>query len=602
MPTPANLPLVGSAVLDLTAARRWAVASRSLLSESREHIDRLNVFPVPDGDTGTNMFLTVDGALAELRTLGEVSANAARGSAQFDVPLRLSDGLARLAHGMLLSARGNSGVILSQLARGMSEAVQAADPNAEAMSAAVLADAFARAADLAWAGVSKPIEGTILSVARAAAQGAEACVAGMTEPADPAQTYAVSLTALDAARVALARTPEQLPSLAKAGVVDAGGAGFVLVLEALESVLADRAHDGTPRSAQDWDHVGADPSAQQARVDVRIAGELGGGVLLECDPGQRPPGESGQEVMYLLRCDEAAAEQVRAQLIALGSSVMVVGGPDVWRVHVHLDDTGAALDAGSRFGSVQQVSITSLEPPSPAEGRQVAESLAVVCCAPGPGLARLFTAAGARVVHSAVGNRASTGALLEAARETGASVVAVLPNDGDTVLAARAAAEEGTRQGLDLRVVPTVAAVQGLAALSLWDVGRSQSWESMLDEMAAVAHDMSYGALVVATASAETPAGPCRAGQWLGLAQGRIVSVNDQMTSAAADVLAALAKVVSDTAEVLTVVAGEGCDEGGLDPVLRTWLSTHPPPRSGDVEIRRLWGGQRTYPWLLGLE
>ncbi|MGB3186804.1 MAG: DAK2 domain-containing protein [Ornithinimicrobium sp.] len=593
---------MGSTVLDLTAARRWAVASRSLLSESREQIDRLNVFPVPDGDTGTNMFLTVDGALAELRVLGEASPPAPEGSATLGVPLRLSDGLARLAHGMLLSARGNSGVILSQLARGMSEAVQAADPNAEAMSASVLADAFARAADVAWAGVSKPIEGTILSVARAAAQGAEACVAGMSEYADPAHTYAVSLAALDAARVALARTPEQLPSLAKAGVVDAGGAGFVLVLEALESVLADRAHDGRPRSAQEWDYFGAETSAQRTRVNVPSTGELEDVTLLECDPTDRAPGETGQEVMYLLRCDEAGAEQVRAQLIVLGSSVMVVGGPDVWRVHVHLDNTAAALDAGSRFGSVQQVSITSLESPSHAQRSQVPEPLAVVCCAPGPGLARLFSAAGARVVHSAVGNRASTGVLLQAARETNASVVAVLPNDGDTVLAARAAADEGTRQGLDLRVVPTVAAVQGLAALSLWDAERSQTLESMLDEMTEVAYGMSYGALVVATASAETAAGPCRSGQWLGLAQGRIVSVNDEMTSAAVDVLARLAQVASDTAEVLTVVAGEGLDESDLDPILQTWLSTHSDPQLADLEIRRLWGGQRTYPWLLGLE
>lgn len=584
-------------MLDLSAARRWAVASRSLLSDSRERIDRLNVFPVPDGDTGTNMFLTVDGALAELRVIGA----ADDGSPGALVPVRLSDGLARLARGMLLSARGNSGVILSQLARGMSEAVQAADPDAESMSASVLADAYARAADVAWAGVSNPIEGTILSVARAAAQGASGALAdvpqrddGSARAADPDGTYAVSVAALDAARAALARTPEQLPSLARAGVVDAGGAGFVLVLEALESVLADRAHDGSPRSAQDWDNVASLGGIGRGANELSTSGSAAEpGMPVACEPG-----EDGYEVMYVLRCDAAGAQQVRHQLVGLGSSVMVVGGPQIWRVHVHLDHTADALAAGSRVGDVQQVTITSLQAPLQAPGtRLTALPLAVVCCAPGPGLARLFASAGARVVHSAAGNRASTGALLQAAQETGASVVAMLPNDGDTVLAARAAAAEGARQGCDIRVVPTVAAVQGLAALSLWDEGRSQTLDAMLAEMTEVAQEMSYGAVVTATAAANTPVGPCHPGDWLGLVRGRIVSVGQKMEHVAGEVLARLAQLHDAEAEVLTVVAGEGHAETGLDAVLATFTQAH-----ADLDVRRLWGGQRTYSWLLGLE
>ncbi|MGB5952170.1 MAG: DAK2 domain-containing protein [Ornithinimicrobium sp.] len=592
---------MGSTVLDLTAARRWAVASRSLLSESREKIDRLNVFPVPDGDTGTNMFLTVDGALAELRVASDETSRRDQSATAPTESLRLSDGLARLAHGMLLSARGNSGVILSQLARGMSQAVHAADPDAVSMSATVLTDAFARASDVAWAGVSRPIEGTILSVARAAAQGAQIRLTELEEGTsqDPRHTHGVALAALDAARAALARTPEQLPSLARAGVVDAGGAGFVLVLEALEGVLADRAHDGAPRSTGEWDYSGIGaPASSEA-----IPGDRDIDWAATCPHPEHDGGQGGQEVMYIVRCDPAGAADLKEHLVGLGSSVMVVGGPEIWRVHVHLDDTAAALDAGSRVGPVQQVTITSLH--RPQDGDDLSRSsagVAIVCCAPGPGLARLFTSAGARVVHSAAGNRASTGSLLQAARDLGAAVVTVLPNDGDTVLAARAAADEGARLGLDLRVVPTVAAVQGLAALSMWDAERADSLDVMLDEMAGAAKDMSYGALVTATSSADTAAGPCRPGQWLGLAQGKIVSVTDEMDGAAADVLAHLAQWAPDGGEALTVVAGEGHHASDLDAVIARWIDAAALPPGDDLEVRRLWGGQRTYPWLLGLE
>ena len=477
----------------------------------------------------------------------------------------------------------------------MSEAMQAADPEAETMSAAVLADAFERAADVAWAGVSNPIEGTILSVARAAARGAAIAAReaadshhppGREHQLDPAATYAVALTALEAAREALARTPEQLPLLARAGVVDAGGAGFVLVLEALESILADRAHDGAPRSSQHWDRIGA--SGLVANGEEFFVADR-----FDCEPTH-----GGYEVMYVLHADVVGAERVRNQLSTLGSSVMVVGGPDVWRVHVHVDRTAAALDVGSRVGPVQQVTITSLDGSDlAAETSPLTPELAVVCCAPGPGLARLFAAAGARVVHSVAGDRASTGALLQAARDTAAAVVAMLPNDGDTVLAARAAADEGSRVGCDIRVVPTVAAVQGLAAMSLWEPERAESVQAMLRQMVDVAESVSYGAVVMATAAADTAAGPCLPGQWLGLAQGRIVCVEDQMEPVTGAVLTALSEHAPDEPEVLTVIAGEDHDTSELLPLLEAWAEGHP-----ELEIRRVWGGQPTYPWLLGLE
>ncbi len=218
---------------DLVAARRWAMTARTMLGDQRAQIDALNVFPVPDGDTGTNMFLTFDGALDMLRGHLELSA----------APVGLQEGLGLIARGMLLSARGNSGVILSQLARGLHEAVVAAGPvldldgdGPDEVGPVVLADAFTRADEMAWQGVTTPVEGTILSVSRAAAAGAREAVRHGTVALT---AHDVADIALVAARDALALTTAQLPALARAGVVDAGGAGLVLVLEALERVLAD---------------------------------------------------------------------------------------------------------------------------------------------------------------------------------------------------------------------------------------------------------------------------------------------------------------------------------------------------------------------------
>ena len=573
-------------MLDLPAARRWAVTSRALLSDSREHINGLNVFPVPDGDTGTNMFLTVDGALGTLR-----DPAAGEGEA-----FRLRDGLALLAHGMLLSARGNSGVILSQLALGMSQAVDAShEPDAPFMAPDVLVDALGRAADVAWAGVAEPVEGTILSVARAAAAGAVEAELRGSDVAE--QTHALAAAALQAARQALARTPEQLPRLAQAGVVDAGGAGFVLVLEALETVLSGRAVE-VSRPGQDSRQL-----VERHHLSTHSVGDDG-----------------AVEVMYLVRgCGAEAAAHLREDLLAVGSSVMVVGASGLWRVHVHLDDPEAALDAGSRHGDVEQVSITSLRPedPSPAS-RAAAEDLPVmtnglVSCASGPGLAQLFSDAGARVVRSSAGNRASTGVLLQACRDTGADHLVVLPNDPDTILAAQAAAAQGAAEGLDIRVVPTLSAVQGLAAVSLWgpdqtspgeDRGRSQPGPSRLDEQVArmteAADAVQYAALTVAVADASTAAGPCRTGQWLGVVGTTITAVHDDVTAVAQEVLEALEGALPAEPGLLTVLTGHevsGPVSETFDQVLLRWGAERP-----DVEVQRHHGGQRTYRWLLGME
>ncbi len=579
-------------VLDLAAARRWAVTARALLAQARDRIDALNVFPVPDGDTGTNLFLTVDGSLDFVRSQHEVSG----------APLRLEQGLGLLARGMLLSARGNSGVILSQLARGMSEAVEQGGSGPDEVGPAALADAFERAADLAWAGVSRPVEGTILSVATAAAVGArEAVLPGAT-------AYDVSLAALEAARSALAQTTAQLPRLAAAGVVDAGGAGLVLVIEALENVLSGRPHEGMPALAQWWEqHAPSGGSSAQAPSPGRPCDSPGG------------EGDGDYEVMYLLeQSDPERAHHLRAQLVRTGSSVLVVGGPTQWRIHVHLDEPAAAVEAGSLAGRVEQVRISALTPrgqesdegtgersgstpqPQPRSTSTSARAaslaaLGVVACAPGDGVAAVLSRAGAEVVHSSAHRRASTGQLLGAVRAVPARRVVVLPNDPDTILAAEAAAQAAADEGIHVRVLPTRAVVQGLAAVAVCDV--TADVEETLVTMADAASAVSYGALTVAGNDATTPAGPCRKGQWLGLVGGEIVGVHDRLRDAGKQVLGALATGVAGEPELLTVVAGKGVDPTGLDTVVARWSR-----RRGDVEVQTIDGGQPAYSWLLGLE
>lgn len=573
VPAPAGVPL------DLVAARRWAMAARAALGEHRARIDALNVFPVPDGDTGTNLFLTMDGALEMLR------AHLDAGGPDLD----LTDGLGVIARGTLLSARGNSGVILSQLARGLHEAVLAAQdrlgqgPDGRpCVGPRELADAFARADQVAWAGVAEPVEGTMLSVARAAAGGA----AGATLH-QRCTALDVADAALAAARAALDRTPEQLPVLASAGVVDAGGAGLVVVLEALRRVLSDQA--GTDDDTSGWTLP-----APTARWPTGAGGCAG------------PDAADGAvEVMYLLTgSDPGRAGHLRAHLHQVGESVQVVGGPAEWRVHVHLADPHVAVEAGAAAGHVEQVSVLGLltggarAPTAPTAGAAPQPRVGVVACVPGEGVAELVAEAGAEVVRSAPGSRASTGQLLNAVWAARADTVLILPNDPDSHWTARAAARVAAEDGLRVDVVPTRSVVQGLAALAVLDPdGDPGEVAAALREAAEATR---YGAVSRAPADGVTQAGPCRAGQWLAVVGERAVAVTDDEAAA---VTAVVEDLLRTEAELLTIVLGE---VGDLDSTARSVLLGHLEQglRTGHpgVELHVVSGGQPRYPWLLGAE
>ena len=550
--------------LDTAAARRWAVVTRAAFAARRAEIDALNVFPVPDGDTGTNLYLTFDAALDAARVEYEERERSGRPVDDTDLATE-ADAFARA---LLLTARGNSGVILSQIFRGFAD--EAAATGVSGIDAQGLAAAMTRADELAWSSVAHPVEGTILSVSRAAAAAARATVDD-----DGEDLYAVSSAALEAARTALAETPSQLPRLAQAGVVDAGGAGYVLLLESLERVVTG---DVLAESLAGEDPLRRRPGWTQPATPVRRGGDL-------------EPGGPAYEVMYLLSdASDEAVEVLKQRLDGLGDSLLVVGAGDLHNVHVHVDDVGAAIEAGIAAGRPHRIRVTHFHDQLVTAPDQDAQ--AVVTCAAGEGLAGTFRAAGAWVVASGPRRRANAGQFLEAARSTGAGRVILLPNDGDTLLAANAAAKVAAEEGIDLRVVAARTAVQGIAALAVYDPDRPFGDNVLTMSSAAAA--TRNGAVTVATKEALTSGGPCRPGDVLGVVDGDIVLVGDDLTRIGADVVE---RLLSSGGELLTVVSGEDAT-----PALGEDVAAAVRRHRRDLEVTHIYGGQPLYPLLLGVE
>ena len=530
---------------------RFVDIASDALGGAREEIDALNVYPVPDGDTGTNMFLTVAAARDALR-----EAVAA------DPDLPLADALAVVSRGALLGARGNSGVILSQMLGAY--AARLGQVSAGERNGQIVAEAMQQATDASYAAVGRPVEGTILTVARAASDAALERAS-----ADGARARDVFAAAAAAAREALAHTPEQLRQLAEAGVVDAGGRGLCVVLDAAETVSTGR----RPTPATLTGHR------------IPVPHPIPGDQLTEDGPAY--------EVMYLLDADEAAIAPLRATLDALGDSLVVVGGGGLWNVHVHVDDVGAAIEAGIEAGRPHRVRVTHFaEQVAEARRAPVTRQRAVAAVAAGPGLARLFEEAGAVVVLGGPGHRPSTGQLLEAIHGCGATEVVVLPNDADSVrvaeIAARTAEQEG---GVRVEVIPSQAQVQGLAAMAVHEPGRT--FDQDVREMTATARHARHGAVTIAARQAMTMAGPCEPGDVLGVIAGDFAVVGDDLDAVAADVLEGL---LGGGGELVTIVAGEG----GADLAARA--ASYVERTRPHVDVTVYEGGQSRYPVLVGVE
>jgi DAK2 domain fusion protein YloV len=550
--------------LDAAAVRHWCAAGLAGLQRHQHEIDDLNVYPVPDGDTGTNLVLTMTAA-------GKAAAAEPAGSD--DATTELGVVLRCLARGAVLGARGNSGVILSQIFSGIAETL------AEATVAGghELAAALDRAAAAARHAVAAPVEGTILTVARAAADAAVAAAAD-------GRLDAVVRAAAEASHTALARTPEQLPALARAGVVDAGGRGLVILLDALVEVVTGAAPAATAAP------VPATRTPHQAAVTaIRETGS----------------DEFDYEVQYLLDAPDEAVERLREVLAGLGDSLVVVGarGPDpqrrTWNVHVHVNDVGAALEAGVEAGRPHRISVTRFVDQMPAPAtvapgavpRSGARAVVVVC--DGDDMAGLFAAEGAEVVRRHPdGESPSTGEILEAIRATGAASVVVMPNDPNVVAAAAAAVGQARSALIRAGVVPTRSPVQALAALAVRDPNRR--FEDDIVAMAEAAGACRYAEVTTASREALTVAGRCQPGDVLALVQGDVTLIGQDLLDTCRRLLD---RLLGAGGEMVTLLPGEQAP-----PWLADSLIEHVRRAWPFVEVHCYRGGQPHCPLLVGVE
>ncbi|WP_243719427.1 DAK2 domain-containing protein [Actinomadura sp. KC06] len=531
-------------VLDMAAIRRWCRGAAEALGSTRAEIDALNVFPVPDGDTGTNLHLTV---LAAADALDELPDGAG-------VP----DTWRALARGALLGAWGNSGVILSQVLRGLADVLGPLDAPPDG---AVFARALEHASGLARGAVEHPVEGTILSVLDAAASActsaAESSATDLTEAAR---------AAAGGARDALNRTTAQLDVLARSGVVDAGAAGLCVVLDALVAELTEEYPD----------HYEVPARTPGAPDPVRERSEARNG--------------PGYEVIYLLYAQDEAVHTLREKLDRLGDSLVVVGGDGLWNVHVHVDDAGAAIEAGLAAGRPHRIRVTYLhagarEPHAPHTGR------AVIAVTAADGLAALFEECGAQVVRRDPGAAPPLAVLAEAILAAGDEVT-VLPNEPEVLSLAEAAAERAREAGARIAVVPAKASVQGMAALAVHDPLRRFAEDVI--EMTRAAGATRFGHLEVAAQEAVTSVGLCQPGDVLGLIEGDVVTIGAGVAEVARHVLD---RMLSGGGELATLIIGLYAPPG-LAAVLEGHLrDAHP-----DVEVGVYDGGQERYPLLIGIE
>jgi len=404
---------------DGAAATRWALLAAERLGEQREWINSINVFPVADSDTGTNSLLTLEGGIEALRGL--------------EPHARVDEVLGAFARGALVAARGNSGVIMSQFVAGMAAHLDPAAPHA--LDARELSRALRAGHRAAKGAVAEPVRGTVLSATRRASKAARRCA---KEGGDVA---AVCRAALDGAREAARRSPEELEVLAQAGVVDAGASVLVVVLEALvEAVTGER------------------PAVSGALAGGRVTTGAVPIVApdLTCAPQAGSDGEF--ELMFLLEAphDEALTGRLRGRLAAHGESVAVVGSAGVWQAHVHTDVPARALAAGA-LGTQRQVVVRHL---ALHAGEAMPAGLGVVAAVREPGLLVEAARAGA-VVHVPSDPPATAAELRRAAQDTGAEHVVVLAEDAGTLEAARGAGLEvcEVRDGLH-----AVLALGGLVA------------------------------------------------------------------------------------------------------------------------------------------
>lgn len=548
------------------ALRSTVITFRDAMKVHAPGINRLNVYPVPDGDTGTNMARTLDAVVAELDLADpelEPTCNA-------------------ISHGSLMGARGNSGVILSQILRGLVGILK----DATDLTAPKVAEGLRAASAAAYQAVLKPIEGTILTVVRESAEAATSAAA------DGASLAGMLRAARAAGKTALDNTPELLPVLKDAGVVDAGGAGYLLFLDSALYVV-----DGEPLPDPD---EGDGPSIEQLEV-VSRRHAMDGGVDVS---------ELRYEVMYFVDLLDERIQEFKESWGEIGDSIVVVGGDGLWNCHVHTNDIGAAIESALKLdGRPKQIRVTDLFEEMAEEHamREAAISAvpvrtgagfglpavtcAVVAVASGDGLAELFGQLGVQgVVTGGQTLNPSTAELLAAVEAVNADQVMILPNNKNIIPVAEQLDALTTKV---VRVVPTTSMPAALAALVLYDPEADA--DVNLEEMTDGAQSVATGEITRAVRDTNSEAGAITAGDWIGLVRGDgIVAVSGSLDGAAC---ALLDYLITPGREIVTVITGGEADAGHTDALL-AWIAEHRP----DVQVEVHRGGQPLYPYLFGVE
>jgi hypothetical protein len=551
--------MTSSTRLGAEELRAVVLGYRDALDAHKDGINKLNVYPVPDGDTGTNMALTLSAVAEELDGAGDDLATVCKA----------------ISHGSLMGARGNSGVILSQILRGLSSVVA----DAGGFDGPSGAAALAAASKAAYEAVMRPVEGTILTVVR---EASEAAVVAADGGAD-------LVVVLDAARTqaadALERTPDMLPVLKEAGVVDAGGTGFLLLLDVLLNVA-----DGRP---------------------VPEPVEVDGPVFTEPLPGHGDQGEHGDvsdlryEVMYFLEADDAAIPAFKDVWAGIGDSIVVVGGDGIWNCHIHTDDIGASIEAAIDIGTPRKIRVTDLleqveeerwvrEAASAVEEvpahLQAEVNCAVVAVATGAGIRRIFHSLGVQgIVTGGQSMNPSTAELLAAVEQVPADHVVILPNNKNIIPVAE---QVDAHTSKSVQVVPTKGITEGFAALLAYDPEADGADNAA--EMAEAAANVVAGEVTQAVRDSTCDVGPIAEGDWLGIARDGIRAVEADLADAATKLLAEL---VLPSHEIVTLIEGEGASAGCTRQITE-WLAEHRPAATAEVHH----GGQPLYPYLFGIE
>ena len=540
-------------------------AGATRLNKQAEYVNSLNVFPVPDGDTGTNMGMTIENGAKEV---ADRSASTVGEAANI------------FAKGLLMGARGNSGVITSQLFRGFSQSVKDKDE----LDGAALAAAFQAGVEVAYKAVMKPVEGTILTVSRGAAIGAKKKAESTNDAVE------VMRAALEGAKTALAKTPDMLPVLKEVGVVDSGGQGLVFIYEGFLSAL-------TGEFIASEEFV-ATPATMSEMINAEHHKSVAGHVATEditfgyCT-----------EIMVALKqgptyVKDFDYDEFRNYLNNLGDSLLVVNDDEIVKVHVHTEDPGLVMQEGLKYGSLVKVKVDNMRNQHEAqvekEERRAkpaeAKEYAIIAVVAGDGLADIFKAQGVDyIISGGQTMNPSTEDFVKAVEELNARNIIILPNNKNILMAAQSAAEVIEQPAA---VVETKTIPQGLTSLLAFD--ESKSIEENHDRMAAAIEDVVSGSVTTAVRDTTIDGLEIHENDNLGMVDGKIVVSNPDMMET---LTATFDKMLDEDSEIVTIYIGEDGQEDLANELAQNLMAKYE-----DVEVEIHQGNQPVYPYLFSVE